>query len=391
MTEGSTPLAGVVVVSLEQAISAPFASRQLADLGATVIKVERPEGDFARHYDSLVKGNSAFFVWANTGKQSVALDLSDSADDSRLRALIAGADVFLHNISPDAARRRGLDAQTLRGRRPDLIVCAISGYGEGGPRSEDKAYDLAIQAEAGAFSVTGAEEMSKVGFSVADIAAGMYALTSVLAALVRHERTGEGASIEVSMLEALAEWLAAPLYAATYGQGQAPRTGRRHHAIAPYGTFRLSDGQLILIAVQNDSEWRSMAGRVLGQPELGTDERFATNSDRLRNVIELEQVITEVLAVMPVQEAMAHLHEARIAVASVNDLDGVWAHDQLRARDRFTEVQTEHGPVELLRPPFNISGSPGGSGVVPSTNQHDGTIIEGIVARGSRPVKRNKP
>ena len=207
----SPTLEGIVVVSIEQAISAPFASRQLADLGATVIKVERTDGDFARHYDQLVKGNSAFFVWANRGKESLALDLTKTEDSELLASLIAGADVVLHNVSPEAARRRGLDAPTLRATRPELIVCAISGYGEGGPRSEDKAYDLAIQAEAGAFSVTGDEEMSKVGFSVADIASGMYALTSILAALVRRDRTGEGADIQVSMLEALSERLSAPM------------------------------------------------------------------------------------------------------------------------------------------------------------------------------------
>ena len=378
----SPTLEGIVVVSIEQAISAPFASRQLADLGATVIKVERTDGDFARHYDHLVKGNSAFFVWANRGKESLAIDLTKAEDSELLASLIAGADVVMHNVSPEAARRRGLDAQTLRAARPDLIVCAISGYGEGGPRSEDKAYDLAIQAEAGAFSVTGDEEMSKVGFSVADIASGMYALTSILAALVRRDRTGEGADIHVSMLEALSEWLSAPMYAAVYGAGQAPRTGRRHHAIAPYGTFHLASGNTILIAVQSDGEWCSLAESLLLAPELGTDPRFVTNPDRLSNVVEMEALISEVLQSISDEEALARLAAGRIAVARVNDLQGVWNHEQLRSRGRFVEVATEFGPVELLAAPFDISGSDPAAGFVPALGQFRPEVIESVIARG---------
>ena len=378
----SPTLEGIVVVSIEQAISAPFASRQLADLGATVIKVERTDGDFARHYDQLVKGNSAFFVWANRGKESLALDLTKTEDSELLASLIAGADVVLHNVSPEAARRRGLDAPTLRAARPDLIVCAISGYGEGGPRSEDKAYDLAIQAEAGAFSVTGDEEMSKVGFSVADNASGMYALTSILAALVRRDRTGEGADIHVSMLEALSEWLSAPMYAAVYGAGQAPRTGRRHHAIAPYGTFHLSSGETILIAVQSDGEWCSLAESLLLAPELGTDPRFIANPDRLSNVVEMEALISEVLQSISDEEALARLAAGRIAVAHVNDLKGVWNHEQLRSRGRFEEVATEFGPVEVLAAPFNISGSGHTPGFVPALGQHRSEVIEKVIERG---------
>jgi crotonobetainyl-CoA:carnitine CoA-transferase CaiB-like acyl-CoA transferase len=378
----SPTLEGIVVVSIEQAISAPFASRQLADLGATVIKVERTDGDFARHYDHLVKGNSAFFVWANRGKESLAIDLTKAEDSELLASLIAGADVVMHNVSPEAARRRGLDAQTLRAARPDLIVCAISGYGEGGPRSEDKAYDLAIQAEAGAFSVTGDEEMSKVGFSVADIASGMYALTSILAALVRRDRTGEGADIHVSMLEALSEWLSAPMYAAVYGAGQAPRTGRRHHAIAPYGTFHLASGNTILIAVQSDGEWCSLAESLLLAPELGTDPRFVTNPDRLSNVVEMEALISEVLQSISDEEALARLAAGRIAVARVNDLQGDWNHEQLRSRGRFVEVATEFGPVELLAAPFDISGSDPAAGFVPALGQFRPEVIESVIARG---------
>ncbi len=385
MSNDSAPLAGIVVVSVEQAISAPFATRQLADLGATVIKIERPEGDFARHYDSLVNGNSAFFVWANVGKQSVAIDMRNPDDERLLKSLIAGADVFVHNMSPAAAIGRGIDADTLRAQYSNLIVCAISGYGPDGPRSDDKAYDLAIQAEAGAFSVTGDEVMSKVGFSVADISAGMYALTSILAALVRRDRTGEGASIHVSMLEALTEWLAAPLYASAYGAGQAPRTGRRHHAIAPYGTFQLSDGRTILIAVQSDGEWQSLASALLKNSSLGTDPRFLTNSDRLANVVELEVLISDQLASISAHEAMDRLSAGRIAVARVNDLAGVWQHEQLRARGHFHEVQTEHGPVELLDPPFDISGWVRPPSAIPGIGEHDLAVLESIIARGRGP------
>lgn len=369
----TAPLEGIVVVALEQAISAPFATRQLADLGATVLKVERPEGDFARHYDAVVQGESAFFVWANKGKQSVAVDVK--AERDLLMSLIAGADVFIHNLSPRAAASLGVDAATLHAHHPSLIAAEISGYGLGGPRTDDKAYDLAIQAEAGVFSVTGTGEMSKVGFSVADICAGMYALTSVLAALTRRERTGEGAAIHVSMLDSLAEWMSAPLYNAVYGAGQPERAGRRHHAIAPYGTFSLADGSTVLIAVQSDGEWRSMAEHLMADAALGTDPRFATNAQRIANVLELERLIRERLASLTADEARDGLRAGRIATAHVNDLEGVWAHEQLRARERFVEVSTPSGPVELLRAPFDISGWTPAEGPVPALGEHDEALL----------------
>lgn len=382
MTPDASPLAGIVVVTLEQAISAPFASRQLADLGATVIKVERPEGDFARRYDSVVEGNSAFFVWANRGKQSVTVDVGNEADLHGLLELIAGADVFVHNMSADAAARRGLSAAQIHARFPHVIACEISGYGSGGPRGGDKAYDLAIQAEAGVFSVNGDSEMSKAGFSVADISAGMYALSSILAALVRRERTGRGAVVEVPMLDSLVEWMSAPLYAAVYGEGQAPRTGRRHHAIAPYGTFPLADGRTVLIAVQSDTEWQAMAEHLLGDPALGTDPRFATNPARLENVDELEGIIRTAMVSVPVSECLARLDRGRTAYAWVNDLPTVWQHEQLRARDRFHRVETEHGPVELLDPPFFIDGLDAARGSIPALGEHDATLVEAIRNKG---------
>jgi crotonobetainyl-CoA:carnitine CoA-transferase CaiB-like acyl-CoA transferase len=375
----SAPLEGVVVVSLEQAISAPFATRQLADLGATIIKIERPEGDFARAYDSNVQGESAFFVWANRGKQSVVLDIKDPEDLATFWALVAGADVFLHNIAPGAAGRLGIDAQALHSRFPSLIACEISGYGAGGPRSDDKAYDLAIQAEAGAFSVTGDADMSKVGFSAADISAAMYALSGILAALVRRDRTGEGAAIEVSMLDSLVEWMSAPLYAAAHGGGQAPRTGRRHHAIAPYGTFALADGRTILLAIQNDREWQSFAEKVLGSAAVGTDPRFATNAVRIANVDELEAVISARFASAPADEIRAGLAGAGIATANVNDLAQVWQHGQLRARDRFVDVDLPKGRVEMLRSPFEISDWNPGPQSVPALGEHESAVIDRIL------------
>lgn len=375
------PLEGLVVVALEQAISAPFATRQLADLGATVVKIERPDGDLARHYDTVVNGESAFFVWANKGKQSVALDVK--ADRDLLSALIGGADVFIHNLSPRAAADVGVEAATLHARFPALIAAEISGYGRGGPRGEDKAYDLAIQAEAGVFSVTGAAEMSKVGFSVADISAGMYALSSILAALVRRERTGEGAAIHVAMLDSLVEWMSAPLYNAVYSGGQPERSGRRHHSIAPYGTFDLEDGSTILIAVQSDAEWRSMAEAFLGDAGLGVDPRFCSNAQRIANVNELEELIRQRIATLPADEVRERLAHGRIAHARVNDLAGVWNHEQLRARQRFADVSTPSGSVEVLRPPFDISGWSEVKASVPALNEHEPSLLALLRARAA--------
>ena len=374
----SAPLEGVIVVSLEQAISAPFATRQLADLGATIIKIERPEGDFARAYDSNVQGESAFFVWANRGKQSVVLDIKNPDDLATFWALVAGADVFIHNIAPGAAGRLGVSAQTLHARFPSLIACEISGYGAGGPRSDDKAYDLAIQAEAGVFSVTGDAEMSKVGFSAADISAAMYALSGILASLVRRDRTGEGAAIEVSMLESLAEWMSAPLYAAAHGGGQAPRTGRRHHAIAPYGTFALCDGRTVLLAIQNDREWATFADVVLGNSALSTDARFATNAVRIANVAALESMISSRFAEVPAEDIRAALATAGIATAHVNDLSQVWQHEQLRARDRFVDVELPNGRIEMLKSPFDISEWTPSAQSVPALGEHDAATVRRI-------------
>lgn len=376
------PLEGIVVVSVEHAIAAPLASRHLADLGATVLKVERPGGDFARRYDDHLQGESSFFVWANRGKQSILLDARRDKDD--LASLISGADVFLHNLSVRAARSLGLTARVLRDRHPELVVAEISGYGIDGPRAHDKAYDLCIQAEAGVLSVTGDAAMSKAGFSVADIAAGMYAYSSILAALFRRERTGEGAEIHVSMLDCLVEWMSAPLYSAAYTGQQVPRTGRRHHSIAPYGTFDLADGSTILLAVQNDEEWRRLAEDVLLQPDLARDARFRTNPQRLANVVALEALIESALLGSSPEVVLARLDAARIATARVRDLEEVWRHEQLRVRGRIVPVEAPGGPVDLLRPPVDISDADVAMSFVPSPGEHDPQLVRMLRERGAR-------
>jgi itaconate CoA-transferase len=380
------PLAGVVVVSIEQAISVPFATRQMADLGATVLKIERRDGgDFARHYDGNVEGQSAFFVWANRGKQSVALDTKDLVDRGTLDALLKGADVYLHNLAPDAAHRAGLDAAAVRALNPSIIACEISGYGDGGPRSSDKAYDLAIQAEAGVFDVTGDGAVrGKVGFSVADIAAGMYALSGVLAALVRRERTGGGATLQISMLEALTEWMSAPLINAR-ALGRTPaRTSRRHAVIAPYGTFPLADGSEVLLAIQNQNEWERLCRVVLLAPEIAVDARFATNNVRITNVETLEAFMFDRLCGAPAVEVRARIASAELACATVNTLADVWTHEQLRARDRFVPTTLPGGAVvETLRLPIEFNDAPRMSEAsIPALNEHDAEVVKRILQRG---------
>ena len=382
MATSQAPLHGVVVISVEQAISASYASRHLAELGATVIKVERPEGDFARDYDHVVHGQASFFVWANRGKQSIVLNLKDAKDLARFHALVKGADVVIQNLAPQAAERLGIDGNALRTTTPSLITCDISGYGSGGPRSADRAYDLAIQAEAGIFSVTGNEEVSKAGISVADISAGMYALTSILAALVRRDRTGEGAHIDVAMIDTVAEWVAPAMYGTVYSGTQPPRTGRRHHSIAPYGTFTLSDGSTILIAVQNDREWQRLASNVLNDPALATDGELATNSGRIANVERLEQAMNVILAERNAEMIRQLLTKHEITSANVNDLNAVWNHEQLRSRERFETISIPVGSAEVLKSPFHISNWDNTTTGVPALNDHDEKTIANIIARG---------
>ena len=379
----SAPLEGVIVVALEAAVAAPFATRQLADLGARVLKVERPgEGDFARHYDSAMGGTSAFFVWANRGKQSIALDLKSPQDRAVFDRLVAGADVFVQNLSPAAARRAGILADQLRAKLPGLIACDVSGYGLGGPRTDDKAYDLAVQAEGGAVALTGtAEQACKVGFSIADISAAMYALSSILAALYRRKATGEGASIEVSMLESVAEWTAAPTYAAV-GNGFVPeRSGHRHTMIAPYGMYPMSDGELVMIGVQSNRDWADFAEHVLQDRALIDDPRFVDNSDRIANIDDLEALISAAFASVPAEELIGRLRAGRVAHSFVRDPLVLWQHDQLRARDRFMQVTTPTGSAEVYKPPFNLSNAGIPDATVPALGNHDPDLLAELEAR----------
>lgn len=383
----TAPLAGVVVVALEQAVAAPFATRHLADLGATVLKVERPGvGDFARSYDANMAGESTFFVWANRGKQSIALDLKDDADRATFDALVAGADVFVQNLSPAAAERAGVLAEQLVDRYPSLIACDISGYGTGGPRTDDKAYDLAIQAEAGAMALTGsAAEMSKVGFSVADICAGMYAFSSVLAALYRRSNTGEGAAISLSMLECLAEWTAVHVYHAANVGSTPERAGHRHAAIAPYGLYELRDGSSVLVAVQSNPEWASFAEHVLGDADLSDDPRFAENPDRIRNVAALEERIRAVFTTVEPAEIVERLGRGRVAWARARTPIEVWEHEQLAARSRFMDVTHPSGSTTMFRPPIVMSGLPDPTPTVPALDEHDADLVERLRRRAGRP------
>ena len=380
----TAPLADVVVVTLEQAVAAPFATRHLADLGATVLKVERPGvGDFARSYDANMGGQSTFFVWANRGKQSIALDLKVESDRATFDALVAGADVFVQNLSPAAAARAGVLADQLVGRHPSLIACDISGYGTDGPRTDDKAYDLAIQAEAGAMALTGsADEMSKVGFSVADVCAGMYAFSSILAALYRRATTGEGAAISLSMLECLAEWTAVHVYNAANTGATPERAGHRHAAIAPYGLYELADGSSVLVAVQSDPEWVAFAEHVLGDVALADDPLFVGNADRIANVEQLEALIHAVFSSVEPAEVVGRLRRGRVAWARVRTPIEVWEHEQLVARDRFMDVTLPTGSTSMFVPPFDMSGMPPPRPSVPALDEHDADLVERLRRRG---------
>ncbi|MHA6804661.1 CaiB/BaiF CoA transferase family protein [Salinifilum ghardaiensis] len=365
------PLEGVVVVALEQAVAAPFATRQLSDLGARVIKVERAAGDFARAYDTTVKGMASHFVWLNRNKESVVLDLKDPSDRAVMESLLAGADVFVQNLAPEASNRLGLGGAELTARYPRLVVCDISGYGSSGPYRDKKAYDLLVQCEAGLVSVTGsADEPAKAGISVADIAAGMYAYSGVLAALYERERTGRGGAFEVSLMDALGEWMGYPYYYATYGDAAPPRTGARHAAIAPYGPFTAGDGAQVFLAVQNDREWRKLCEEVLRDARLSTEERFATNPARVQHQGELADVIERALASCTADEAVDQLEAAGIANARMRTLAEFAQHPQLAARDRWREVDSPAGPLHALLPPVTMAGREPRMGAVPALGEH---------------------
>jgi itaconate CoA-transferase len=374
--DGRLPLEGITVVGLEQAVAAPFATRQLADLGARVIKVERRgQGDFARHYDASVRGQASYFVWLNRGKESIELDVKDDGDRRVLDALLARADVFVQNLAPGAAGRLGLAAPGLRRRYPRLITCAISGYGPDGPYRHKKAYDLLVQCEAGLLSVTGTPgEPAKAGISVADIAAGMYAYSGILAALYERERTGEGTSLDVSMLEALGEWMSQPFYYSVYGGRPAPRTGARHASISPYGPYAVAGGGQVFLGLQNEREWAILCEKILDRPDLTADPRFATNPGRVAHDGELTEIIEAALAEMPAEALAAALDEAGIANARLRTPAEFAAHPQLRARARWREVDTPGGPVQALLPPVNVPGREAAMGAVPALGQHTESI-----------------
>lgn len=377
--KGIRPLDGITVVSLEHAIAAPFCTRQLADLGARVIKVERPgAGDFARGYDQRVNGLASHFVWTNRSKESLTLDLKQDSATEVLDSLLATADVLVQNLAPGAAARMGLSFEALHQRFPRLIVCDISGYGAGGPYEKKKAYDLLIQSEGGFLSVTGGpgeEEMAKAGCSIADIAAGMYAYTGILSALLLRGRTGEGSHIDVSMLESLVEWMNYPMYYAYNGATPPPRAGAAHATIYPYGPFPIGDGTTVMLGLQNEREWQLFCDKVLLTPELAKDERFSANFKRVENRQALRALIVESFSTLNFDAVFDRLEHAQIANARVNDMQGVWNHPQLQARDRWREVETSAGTVPSLVPPGSNSSFEPRMDAVPDLGQHTEQVL----------------
>ncbi len=371
------PLSGVTVVSLEQAVAAPYATRQLADLGARVIKVERPgEGDFARRYDTTVHGHSSYFVWINRSKESLTLDLKDPRGRAILHRLLKDADVFVQNLAPGAADRLGLGTGELTRRYPRLIPCTISGYGTTGPWADRKAYDLLVQCQTGLVSLTGtADGTARTGISVADIAAGMYAYSGVLTALYTRATTGTAPPVEVSLFEALAEWMGQPAYYTRYGGSQPPRLGTQHATIAPYGTYRAADGREVLFSVQNEREWAALCAGFLGRPELTDDPRFATGSDRVAHREELNAIIAERFARSDAEELLKDLEAIGIACAGVNDVAAFLDHPVLAARGRWREVTVPGATVQALLPPADLAGLPARMDPVPAVGEHTEAIL----------------
>jgi crotonobetainyl-CoA:carnitine CoA-transferase CaiB-like acyl-CoA transferase len=377
LSERPRPLDGITVVSLEHAVAAPFCTRQLADLGARVIKVERPgSGDFARGYDQRVNGQSSHFTWINRSKQSLALDVKQPQAKQALLALLASADVLVQNLAPGAAARMGLSYEALKAHNPRLIVCDISGYGSDGPYRDKKAYDLLIQSEAGFLSVTGTPETpSKSGISVADIAAGMYAYTNILSALLLRGKTGEGSHIDVSMLEAMGEWMGYPLYYAYDGATPPPRTGASHASIYPYGPFQAGDGGTVMLGLQNEREWKAFCDAVLLCPEVATDARFNSNANRNTHRAALQELILQEFQALTAAQLVERLETAGIANARVNDMAGLWAHPQLAARQRWRTVDTPAGEVPALLPPGVNSAFDYRMDPIPAVGQHNAAIL----------------
>ncbi|MFB7541022.1 CaiB/BaiF CoA transferase family protein [Streptomyces zaomyceticus] len=360
MSTQPLPLDGITVVAVEQAVAAPFATRQLADLGARVVKIERPDGgDFARGYDTAARGLASHFVWCNRGKESVAVDLKDPRGLALVRRMVAGADVFVQNLAQGAAARLGLDAAALCAAHPRLIAVDVSGYGAEGPYAHKRAYDMLVQCEAGLVSVTGTPDRPvKSGIPAADIAAGMYAFSGVLAALVRRGTTGRGGPVEVSLFDSLAEWMGHPLHHGVHGGTAPARTGLAHAVIAPYDAYPTADGGLVLLSVQNDREWRRLAEQVVGLPELAVDPAFATNTARVAGRAATDAVVAEALAPLTTAEALARLDAAGIACARLNSVAELADHPQLTARDRWREVGSPVGPLRSLLPPVVFPDAP---------------------------------
>ncbi len=375
------PLSGITVVTLEHAIAAPFATRQLADLGARVIKIERPGvGDFARGYDERVRGLASHFVWTNRSKESLTLDVKHPKAQAILKRLIREqADIVVQNLAPGASARLGLSFAELSQVKPTIIVCDISGYGDNGPYRDKKAYDLLIQSESGLLSITGTEqEPSKAGPSIADIAAGMYAYSSILAALMHRQSTGRGQHLDISMLESLGEWMNYPLYYAFEGASPPPRTGASHATIYPYGPFPAGDGKTVMLGLQNEREWSVFCEKVLLNPELSTDERFASNSRRSAARIELRNLIVNAFSTLTAEQVVQRLDDAQIANARVNDMHDVWKHPQLQARKRWREVESPAGPIPALLPPGSWEEGEPRMDAVPALGQHTDAILSGL-------------
>ncbi|WP_101675695.1 CaiB/BaiF CoA transferase family protein [Alloalcanivorax mobilis] len=379
-TATERPLDGITVISLEHAIAAPFCTRQLADMGARVIKIERPGvGDFARGYDERVRGLASHFVWTNRSKESLTLDLKHDAAQPLLEQLLGDADVLVQNLAPGAAARMGLSFEALHERFPKLIVCDISGYGEGGPYQDKKAYDLLIQSEGGFLSVTGSqEEMAKAGCSIADISAGMYAYSHILAALLMRGKTGKGSRIDVSMLESLVEWMGYPLYYAFEGAEPPPRSGAAHATIYPYGPFDTGDGGTVMLGLQNEREWKVFCEQVLQQPAIAEDPRFVSNTLRVRHRAALKALILGVFAELDAEDVIRRLEQARIANAHVNDMRGVWNHPQLAARQRWAEIGSPGGPLPALLPPGQSNAFAPRMDPVPGLGEHAEAILAGL-------------
>lgn len=374
----SLPLSGLTVVSLEQAVAAPFATRQLADLGARVIKIERPDGgDFARGYDATVKGLSSYFVWLNRSKESIAIDLKRPAGRDVLERLLARADVFVQNLAPGAADRLGTTAADLTARYRALIVCTISGYGTSGPYADKKAYDLLVQSEVGLLSITGTEDVpSRVGISAADIAAGMYALSGILTALVARASHGRGAALDVSLFDALGEWMAPAAYVTQYAGAPPLRSGPHHATIAPYGPFESRDGGPVYLGIQNDREWKRFCSDVLGDPGMTDDDRFRTNALRVQHRPALHDAIRAILGRLSARDILARLEAAGIASARMNSVGDFIDHPQLSARDCWRTIDSPVGPLRALRPPVRMTGVDPVMGGVPALGQHTRPILE---------------